>query len=161
MALDQLRNCNFGRNRSNATGSTGVGYTIYDVSGSIASPRTVSGVYQLTSGSGLYAAYVNFPNNFRGQIVWDTGTAFPTASYAIEQYNVEENNPKIDDTLRVVTQMSGTISQLYNVSYGRWKIVSNQMIFYQDDNVTEIMRFNLLDDAGSPTMDSVFERVKV
>ncbi len=161
MALQQLRNVNFGRNRSNATGSTGVGYTLMDVSGSTITVRTTTNVYQLMSGTGIYAAYITFPDDFRGQLFWDTGMAFTTASYAAEQVNVEENNPKVDDTLRAVTQMSGTISQLYNISYGRWKIVSNQMIFYADDNATELVRFNLFDDAGVPTMDAVFERQKV
>ncbi len=60
-----------------------------------------------------------------------------------------------------ISQMSGTLSQLYNVSFGRWRITANQMIFYADDNSTEIARFNLFDDVGSPSMDAVFERVKV
>lgn len=161
MLLQQLRNVNFGRTRANATGSTGVGYTIMDVSGSVVSPRTTIGVYQLESGSGIYAAYVTFPDNFRGQILWDTGTALPNKSYAVEQVNVEENNPKVDDIDRRTIQMSGTIAQLYDIQFGRWKIVANQMVFYKDDNVTEVVRFNLFDDAGFPSMDAVFERVKV
>lgn len=164
MPLQQLRNVNFGRNRANATGSTGVGYTIFDVSGSVVSPRTTTGVYQLESGSGIYAAYVTFPDDFRGQIFWDTGTAFVTKSYAVEQVNVEENNPKVDDIYRRVTLMSGTVSQLYNINFGRWKITTGsnpQMIFYKDDNVTEIVRFNLFDEIGTPSFDAVFERVKV
>lgn len=161
MGLDQLRNCNFGRSKSNATGSTGVGYTLLDTSGSIASPRTTSGVYQLTSGSGIYAAYISFPASFRGQLLWDTGTAFASASYAAEQYNVEENNPNVDDTLRAVNSLTTTVNKLYDISYGRWKIVSNVMIFYKEDNLTEVARFNLYDDTGTPTMDSVFERQRV
>lgn len=161
MALDQLKNANLGKNRANATGSTGVGYTLFDVSGSVVSPRTTLGVYQLESGSGLYAAYVNFPSDFRGQIMWDTGIAFVTKSYAVEQYNVEENNPKVDDVHRMITQMSGTVAQLYDIGFGRWHIVSNEMIFYKDDNVTEVVRFALKDDLGVPTMDAVFERVKI
>jgi len=160
MPLDQLRNSNFGSNKANATGSTGVGYTIMDASGSIVAPRTTVGVYQLESGSGLYAAYVNFPDSFRGQIMWDTGTAFATKSYAVEQYNVEENNPKIDDIDLRVTQMSGTMGQLYDIQFGRWHIIANQMVFYREDNVTEIARFNLFDENGAPSMDAVFERVK-
>jgi hypothetical protein len=35
------------------------------------------------------------------------------------------------------------------------------MLFYKEDNATLIAEFNLLDDAGNPTMDAVFERVKV
>lgn len=75
--------------------------------------------------------------------------------------NVEENNPKVDDIDRRTIQMSGTIAQLYDIQFGRWKIVANQMVFYKDDNVTEVVRFNLFDDAGFPSMDAVFERVKV
>lgn len=86
--------------------------------------------------------------------MWDTGAAFVTASYAVEQYNVEENNPKVDDTLRVA-------GSLYDISYGRWKIVANQMLFYKDDNATLVAKFDLFDDTGNPTMDAVFERVKV
>jgi hypothetical protein len=159
--LDQLRNANFGKNRANATGSTGVGYTLMDVSGSVIAPRTTAGVYQLESGSGLYAAYVTFPADFRGQIMWDTGTAFADKSYAVEQYNVEENNPKVDDTLRMLTMMSGTLAQLYDISFGRWHIVGNQMVFYKEDNVTEVARFNLFDDTATPSMDAVFQRTRV
>lgn len=160
MALQQLRNVNFGRSCSNATGSTGVGYALLDVSGSTVQPRTTTGVYQLTSGSGLYAAYVSFPNDFRGQLLWDTGSAFVTASYATEQFNVEENNPRVDDIQRTLNMMSGTVAQLYDISFGRWHIVANQMRFYKEDGVTEICRFNLFDDLGNPSMDAVFERVR-
>lgn len=145
MPLSQLKNVNFGRTRLNATGSSGVGYQLLDAVGSVVSPRTTTGVYQ--TAPGIYAAYVSFPDDFRGQILWDTGTAFLTASYATEQYNYEENNPRVDS--------------IYDIQFGRWRIVGNQMLFYKEDNTTEIARFDLFDDAGNPTMDAVFERVKV
>lgn len=159
MALSQLRNVNFGRTRLNATGSTGVGYQLLDTAGTVVSSRTTAGVYQ--TAPGIYAAYVSFPDDFRGQVLWDTGTAFLTASYATEQYNYEENNPKVDSVYNVVTSMTGTLNSIYDIQYGRWRIVGDQMIFYKDDNATEVVRFNLFDDAGNPTMDAVFERVKV
>lgn len=159
MALLQLKNVNFGRTRLNATGSTGVGYQLLDTAGSVVSSRTTTGVYQ--TAPGIYAAYISFPDSFRGQVLWDTGTAFLTASYATEQYNYEENNPKVDLTYNVVTSMTGTLNSIYDIQYGRWRIVGDQMIFYKDDNATEVVRFNLFDDAGNPTMDAVFERVKV
>lgn len=144
MPLSQLKNVNFGRTKLNATGSLGVGYQLLDVTGSIVSPRTTAGVYQ--TAPGIYAAYVPFPDNFKGQILWDTGTHyFLTASYAAEEYNGEAN--KID--------------QIYDIQFGRWRIVGNQMIFFKEDNSTEVARFNLFDDAGNPTMDAVFERIKV
>src|SRR5574342_935690 len=127
MSLSQLRNVNFGRNRANVTGSTGVGYAVLDTAGTVVTPRTTAGVYQLTSGSGLYAAYISFPDSFRGQVLWDcpaiTGSLgqILSQSFATEQYNYEENNPLVDDTNAKVTQMSGTIGQLYDIQYGRWK----------------------------------------
>lgn len=160
MPLQQLRNCNFGRSRSNATGSTGVGYTLIAADGSTSQSRTTSGVYQLTSGSGIYAAYITFPDHFRGQVLWDTGAAFPTSSYAVEQYNVEENNPRVDSNWEMLNTLTGSVQALRDMVEGRWKIQSNQMIFYKADNVTEVARFDLRDDVGSPTMDSVFERIR-
>lgn len=159
MPLQQLKNANFGRTKLNATGSSGVGYTLLDVSGSTVTPRTTAGVYQ--PAPGIYSAYVTFPDSFRGQIIWDTGVAFPTASYAAEEYNVEANNPIVDDTHRIVTQMSSTVGSLYDIQFGRWRIQSNAMVFFKEDNVTEVCRFNLFDDNGQPTMDAVFDRVRV
>lgn len=159
MPLSQLRNVNLGRSCANATGSSGVGYTILNEAGLISSPRTTSDVIQLAPG--IYSAYISFPDNFRGQILWDTGSTFPTSSYAVEGYNYEENNPLISNILTTVNQISGTIDELYQMGYGRWKIENNQMLFFGPDNLTEIARFNLFDDAGNPTMDSVFDRVKV
>ena len=136
-----------------------MGYKVLDVTGSVSIPRTTSGVYQ--TAPGIYAAYVTFPDDFRGSIVWDTGTIFSTTSYASEQYNYEENNPRVDYVAQKVDQMSTTIGQLYDIQYGRWKIINNQMIFYKDDNSTEVARFDLYDDSGNATMDAVFDRIKV
>ena len=43
---------------------------------------------------------------------------------------------------------------------GRWLIdeTNKQMAFYQDDNVTEIARFDLFDRNGSPSIEELFER---
>jgi len=53
------------------------------------------------------------------------------------------------------------IQEIKDYQEGRYKIENNQMIFYKADNITEVARFNLLDAGGSPSMTSVFERVKV
>lgn len=44
---------------------------------------------------------------------------------------------------------------------GRWHIVGDQMIFYEDDNVTEVARFDLKDAGGLPAMANVFQRTYV
>jgi hypothetical protein len=58
-----------------------------------------------------------------------------------------------------------TIDELYNqvaiirkISTGRWRITGNQMIFYDDDEVTPIYTFNLKDSAGQPSSADIFER---
>ncbi len=186
MSLQQLRNVSFGKTKSNATGSLGVGYAVLDQNGVIVSPRTTSGVYQLTPGSGLYAAYVTFPDNFRGQILWDTGTVFPETYYATEQYNVEENNPLISDIYVDTQFVTGAVSDIAvvvdavysdigvvtgtlnvvqadvefirHIEGGRWRIVNDQMIFYKADNSTEVARFDLYDQFGAPNSETVFER---
>lgn len=166
--IQQLRNVNFGRSHADLTGSSGVGYSILDYSGSIVTPRTTTGVYQLMSGSGLYAAYIDFSDGFRGQIMWDcpafsgSGGSFQQ-TYATEGYNVEENDPKVAQTYDAVNSVTGTIQSIHDMNYGRWKLdkTSNQMLFYAPDNVTLIATFNLFDDAGNPVFDGVFERRSV
>lgn len=159
----ELQNANFGPKRADQTGSLGVGYTILDYLGNIITPRTTTGVYQLTAGSGLYAAYVSWPDPFNGQILWDcpafTGSSglIRSQSFATEQHNTD----------RAYVFLTGTIAPqvqgLYDVAFGRWKIdkVANTMTFYRADNVTIVAVFDLLDDTGAPTFDGVFERVLV
>jgi hypothetical protein len=52
------------------------------------------------------------------------------------------------------------VALIRSVETGHWKIVANQMIFYDEGDV-EILRFDLRNDAGLPAMDNVFERVPV
>ena len=150
-----------GKSKANLTGSTGVGYALLNADGTTNQPRSTTGVYQLSSGSGLYAAQITFPDTFHGSVIWDTGEVTSSLGYATEQYNIEENDPKVADTWQMINDTTGSIQSLVDISYGRWKIVSNQMIFYKSDNVTEVVRFNLFDDSNNPTMDAVFDRQKV
>ncbi len=59
------------------------------------------------------------------------------------------------------TQLVADINFIKDIEGGRWKIISNQMVFYKEDNATEIARFNLLDTAGNPTEQNVAERQRV
>lgn len=158
-----LKNVNFGMSKLDATGSLGVGYALLDEAGDVVTSRSTLGVYQ--TAPGIYAASVDFPNNFTGQILWDTGTHyFPKTYYATEDYNLSSatiDTSKIDEIYDVVTSMTGTLNSIYDIQFGRWRIVNNQMVFFKEDNITEVARFDLFDDAGNPTMDAVFERVKV
>lgn len=167
MALAQLRTTNLGKTRANLTGSTGVGYTLVNSDQSILQTRTTTGVYQLTSGSGIYSAYVTFPDSFNGTILWDSGESGDNIVYAAEQYNTEENDGRIYPILQTV---SGTVSMsaidiqfLVDIEGGRWKIdtATNRMTFYKADNITPVAVFDLKDAVGAPTTEAPFERVRV
>lgn len=140
MSISLVKNVNFGQSKK---GLATVGYTLINTVGGVDLPRTTVGVYEVGTLTGIYAALIAFPTGFKGSILWDTGGVSPV--YATEDYSPLEEQTQFN----------------YDISGGRWKIVNNKMIFYKEDNVTEITRFNLLDDTGSPTMDDVHERVKV
>ena len=53
------------------------------------------------------------------------------------------------------------VESIREIEKGRWKIESNQMIFYEEDNTTEIMRFDLFDEAGNPANTDIFDRRRV
>jgi hypothetical protein len=163
----QLRSVEFGRLRSGVTGSLGVKYTLLDVGGTTIFGPTATGVYELASGSGCYAADVSFPDSFHGSVLWacpPVTSSFNgfilSQSFATEQYNVESNDPKVADTWAMVNSITGSVAGLIDVAFGRWKIdkVANQMVFFREDNVTVVATFNLFDDTGAPAFDGVFER---
>ena len=178
MHTHNLFTVNFGTSKANATGSNGVGFTILDSAGSIVLPRTIEGITQTTPG--IYSVRPHFPDSDDSyQIVWDTGTAFSKTHYATETVNnmqqffqltssiaavnqaVEMAADVIDTTLGGIQAMMLDISTIKNYTTGRWKMLNNQMIFYGEDNTTEVGRFDLLDANGNPSMDSVFERKRV
>ncbi len=55
------------------------------------------------------------------------------------------------------------ISFIKGINGGRWKIDTNtnQMIFYDEDNTTELARFDLYDDSEQASTQDVFERRRV
>ena len=152
----KLLSVNFGKLKADAVAANGVGYAVLDQEGTVVTARTTAGVYQ--TAPGIYAALITFSSDFVGQVVWDTGAFFDDVSYASEDLN---GISKLDDLYNTVTAMDERIQGIYDVQFGRWKIINNQMIFYKEDNTTEVVRFNLLDDAGNPSIDAVFERLKV
>lgn len=189
MSLSQLKTVNFGKSRAGLTGT--VGFTLLNTDGTTNTARTTVGIYEVAVGTGIYASFVAFPDDFRGSIYWDSGEAPGRIVYAIEQYNYEENNPNVDlvlstsydisssvqelsasivlletdinDISTVLAQVSGSVSFIENIEGGRWIIdeTVNQMIFYESDNVTEVARFNLFDITGSATSTCAYERVRV
>ena len=58
-------------------------------------------------------------------------------------------------------QLLSDVAFIKKIEGGRWKIESNQMIFYEDDNTTEVARFNLFDSGGDPAMENIYDRQRV
>lgn len=53
------------------------------------------------------------------------------------------------------------ISFIKNIEGGRWQIKDNQMVFFKDDNKTEVAKFNLYNQSGQKTSTDVMERRRV
>ena len=139
MPITLTKTVNFGSGKGSL--ST-VGYRLLDSVGTLSGSRITSGVGEVLGGSGIYSASIYFSTAFSGSILWDTGGSSPT--FASEDYNrVEEH-----------------IEYTRNHTAGRWLIDEDekQMIFYKEDNATEVARYNLFDEDGNASVTSVFER---
>lgn len=156
--MNRAFSSNFGSYRAGATGSLGVGYQLFNSDGTLAQGRTTEGVYEVITGSGIYAVTASIPPSFRGTITWDTGTVFSRTVHAAETVNPEDTTI---DVMTMLTGMSGSLEFLRGLTAGRWKIVANQMRFYGEDNVSPLATYDLYDATGSLSMDNVFERRKV
>jgi hypothetical protein len=53
------------------------------------------------------------------------------------------------------------LEEVWQVETGTWKIVADQMIFYERDGVTEIFRRNLLDVTDNPSTSDATQGVRV
>ena len=78
-----------------------------------------------------------------------------TAAIAAAVWNRQMDQHTIDGSF------GKGVNMIFQTETGRWKIENNQMIFYKEDNVTEVMRFNLYDHDGNPSMSIVADRQRV
>lgn len=138
--LTMFKASNLGTSQSGK--ASDVYFRVLWADGSTYLSRRNTGVYELASGTGTYGASFNVATNFSGSILWDVDG---TTVYALEEIEQAAD-------LRFTRFMTT----------GRWLIDenTNQMIFYKDDNNTEIARFDLKDSAGNPAVDAVFERLR-
>ena len=150
MSAKLVKTANFGTGKG---ALATVGYRLFRSDGSLSGSRITAGIGEVLSGAGIYSSSIYFSDNFSGSILWDTGELSPT--YASEDYS-----PSIDNLSKTVNLISGSVDFTKNHSAGRWKLVEEdyQMIFYKEDNVTELARYDLFDGSGSPSVSAVFER---
>src|SRR3990167_5515536 len=96
---------NFGS--SNAGLST-VGYVIYKEDETTQQARTTSGVSELGTSTGIYRATINYPIQFRGFILWDTGEA--TSKYASESINPLDVDSIADEVRTMLRSLNTSLS---------------------------------------------------
>lgn len=141
MSIKLLKQVNFGESQA---GVATVGFTLLDAEGVVDAPRSTTGVHEVGTNTGIFAAQVTFDTQFSGSILWDTGGASPV--YAAEQYNPTAEN----------------IEFIKDIEGGRWTIngTTNKMTFYKSDNTTVVAEFDLQDSGGAPSVSEVFTRLR-
>ena len=80
---------------------------------------------------------------FSGSIVWQVTGSNSSVVFATDEVETDS---------RIVRHFT----------VGQWEVLSdsNEMVFYQENNETEIARFSLKDSEGNPSVDQVFKRVR-
>lgn len=132
-----LQTANLGSSLGGISGS--IRYSLYDTLGGEVVSTTNTGVYELGTTTGIYGVELNLSTQFSGSIVWSC-TSAPSV-FATEEVKIDQKMARYIHT-------------------GRWVVDenTNEMIFYQDDNVTEIAKYALFDRNGNSSIAELFER---
>lgn len=132
-----LQTANLGKGYSGISGS--IRYQLFDTLGTSVLSARNTGVYELGTSTGLYGVQLDLSTQFSGSIVWSVDGN--TRVYATEEVKIDQKMARYIHT-------------------GRWLVDenTNQMIFFQDDNSTEIARYALFDRNGVSSIDELFER---
>ena len=132
-----LQTANLGKGYSGISGS--IRYQLFDTLGANVLSARNTGVYELGTSTGLYGVQLNLSTQFSGSIVWSINEN--SNVYATEEVKIDQKMARYIHT-------------------GRWQVDedTNQMIFFQDDNVTEIARYALFDRKGNSSIQELFER---
>lgn len=107
------------------------------------------------------------PTQVSGTNIWRyvwTPTTLPVGHYYAEYSLVDTDGALFvaaeDIDVRDIARQTD-LSFVRQIEQGRWRIVSNQMIFYDADGVTPLRVFNLKDINGIPSNVNIFERIPV
>ena len=132
-----LQTANLGRGLGGISGS--IRYELYNTLGTRTVSATNTGIYELGSNTGLYGVELNLSTQFSGSIVWSVNGN--TNVFATEEIKIDQKMARYIHT-------------------GRWLVDEDtkQMVFYQDDNSTEIARYSLFDRNGNSSITELFER---
>jgi len=135
--LKVLQTANLGKGLAGISGS--IRYELFDTLGSVYMSARNSGIYEMGTSTGLYGVQLDLSTQFSGSIVWSVNGN--SNVYATEEVKIDQKMARYIHT-------------------GRWQVDenTNQMIFFQDDNTTEIARYALFDRNGNSSIQELFER---
>jgi len=138
------------------TGTTDLIISLYDSLDALISSFTMT---ELGS-SGVYRADVNLTQ------AMEYGVIKSTSNNLVDIFKLPylENSTDIADTIfarNEWTSAMADLSLIRDIEAGKWEIINNQMVFYKQDNVTEVARFNLFDASGTPSETNLYSREKV
>jgi len=136
-----VKTVNFGKGLSDLPAN--VYYSLYNTLGSASTFRSSGSIYQVGTGTGIYGSEISFSQHFSGSILWEVTASNGNVVFASDEVEIDSQ-----------------ITRHFTV--GKWEIdkTSNEMIFYQHDNVTEMGRFTLADNEGKGSTDQVFIRTR-
>ena len=136
-----VKTVNFGKGLSDRPAS--VRFSLYNTLGVATTFRSSGSIYQVGRGTGIYGSEVSLSQHFSGSILWEVTASNGNVVFASDEVEIDSRLTR-------------------HFTVGQWEIDdnTNEMIFYQDDNVTEMGRFDLQDENGSPSVASVFKRIR-
>jgi len=119
-------------------------YSIYNTLGTVATFRSNTGLYEIGAGTGIYGAQIALGQTFSGSIVWEVTGSTGNIVFASDE---------IETDLKVTRHFTA----------GRWEIDAStkQMVFYMEDNSTELARFQLKDRNDTNSFEEIFERLRL
>lgn len=139
-----IQTSNFGKSLGGLKANTEI--SLYDTLGNIYATENYSSssIYEIPVGSGIYGSELTVNTLFSGSIVWTVTDGGGGSHYATEEVKVDQKMARYIHT-------------------GNWIIDENtkQMVFYADDGVTEIARYDLKDRDSNASINEIFERVLV
>ena len=135
-----LQTANLGKSFGGISGS--IRYTLYDSLGTQTASSRNTGIYEIGSDTGIYGVQLNLSTQFSGSIVWSINGN--SNIFAVEEVKIDQKMARYIHT-------------------GRWEVeaATKQMVFYQDDNTTEIARYQLLDRSGNASIEELFQRTLI
>ncbi len=136
-----VKTVNFGKGLANLPAN--VYYSLYNTLGAATTFRSSGSIYQVGSGTGIYGSEISFSQHFSGSILWEVTASNGNVVFASDEVEIDSRLTR-------------------HFTVGQWEIDDStyEMIFYQDDNSTEMGRFDLKDASGAPSVNQVFKRIR-